>query len=146
MRRFIGKMPEVVRARSVYGGSKPLNGEAIMRFRTTGLLLLGALTIEISANAQSTPTPSAVTRTMVVAAKLPICQALCGARQRPSCHQDRDPSAEIAKARLLTPRGLCGLWAKTRTDHRVERREMSPGWSPAKWMLALAANTLRIAL
>jgi Amt family ammonium transporter len=68
MRRFIGKMPEVVRARSVYGGSKPLNGEAIMRFRTTGLLLLGALTIEISADAQSTPTPSAVTRTMVVAA------------------------------------------------------------------------------
>ena len=89
-----------------------------MRFRTTGLLLLGALTIEASADAQSTPTPSV--------------QAVCGARQRPSCHQDRDPSAEIAKARLLTPQGLCGLWAKTRTDHRVERREMSPGWSPAK--------------
>jgi hypothetical protein len=35
---------------------------------------------------------------------------------------------------------------ETRTDYRVERREMSPGWSPAKWILALAANTLRIAL
>jgi hypothetical protein len=44
---------EVVRARSVYGGSKPLNGEAIMRFRTTGLLLLGALTIAASADANS---------------------------------------------------------------------------------------------
>ena len=30
MRRFIGKMPEVVRARSVYGGAKLLNGEAII--------------------------------------------------------------------------------------------------------------------
>jgi quercetin dioxygenase-like cupin family protein len=42
-----------------------------MRLRTTGFLLLGALTIAASAAAQTAPTPSAVTRTGVVAAKLP---------------------------------------------------------------------------
>ena len=42
-----------------------------MRLRTTGFLLLGALTIAASAAAQTAPTPSAVTRTVVAAAKLP---------------------------------------------------------------------------
>lgn len=42
-----------------------------MRFRTTALLLLGALTIAASAAAQTAPTPSAVTRTVVAAAELP---------------------------------------------------------------------------
>lgn len=42
-----------------------------MRFRTTALLLLGALTIANSAAAQTAPTPSAVTRTVLAAAKLP---------------------------------------------------------------------------
>jgi quercetin dioxygenase-like cupin family protein len=42
-----------------------------MRFGRTGLLLLGALTVGASAAAQTTPTPSAITRTMVAAAKLP---------------------------------------------------------------------------
>src|ERR1700720_2595230 len=42
-----------------------------MRFGRTGLLLLGALTGGASAGAQTTPTPSAITRTVVAAAKLP---------------------------------------------------------------------------
>jgi hypothetical protein len=42
-----------------------------MQFRTTGVLLLGALTIAASAAAQTTPTPSAAIRTVVAAAKLP---------------------------------------------------------------------------
>jgi quercetin dioxygenase-like cupin family protein len=42
-----------------------------MRFGTTGLLLLSALTIAASAAAQTTPTPTAATRTVVAAAKLP---------------------------------------------------------------------------
>jgi quercetin dioxygenase-like cupin family protein len=42
-----------------------------MRFRTAGLVLLGALTIAASAAGQTTPTPSAATRTVVAAAKLP---------------------------------------------------------------------------
>ena len=42
-----------------------------MRFGRTGLLLLGALTTAASAAAQTTPTPSAITRTVVAAAKLP---------------------------------------------------------------------------
>ena len=42
-----------------------------MRLRTTGFLLLSALTIATSAAAQTAPTPSAVTRTVVAAAKLP---------------------------------------------------------------------------
>jgi len=42
-----------------------------MRFGRTGLLLLGALTSGASAGAQTTPTPSAITRTVVAAAKLP---------------------------------------------------------------------------
>jgi quercetin dioxygenase-like cupin family protein len=50
---------------------RAIEREAIMRFRTTGLLLLGALTIAASAAAQTTPTPAAATRTVVAAAKLP---------------------------------------------------------------------------
>jgi quercetin dioxygenase-like cupin family protein len=42
-----------------------------MRFGRTGLLLLGALTAPASAAAQTSPTPSAITRTVVAAAKLP---------------------------------------------------------------------------
>jgi quercetin dioxygenase-like cupin family protein len=42
-----------------------------MRLRTTGFLLLSALTIATWAAAQTAPTPSAVTRTVVAAAKLP---------------------------------------------------------------------------
>jgi quercetin dioxygenase-like cupin family protein len=42
-----------------------------MRFRTTGMLLLGAMTLTASAVAQTTPAPSAITRTVVAATKLP---------------------------------------------------------------------------
>ena len=45
--------------------------EPIMRLGRTGLVLLGALTTPASAAAQTTPTPSAITRTVVAAAKLP---------------------------------------------------------------------------
>jgi quercetin dioxygenase-like cupin family protein len=42
-----------------------------MRFRTTGILLLGAMALAASAGAQTTPSPPAITRTVVAAAKLP---------------------------------------------------------------------------
>jgi quercetin dioxygenase-like cupin family protein len=42
-----------------------------MQFRTTGLLLLGAMALPNSGAAQTTPTPPAITRTVVAAAKLP---------------------------------------------------------------------------
>src|SRR6202165_4332996 len=42
-----------------------------MRFRTTGLLLLGAMALPASGAAQTTPAPPAITRTVVVATKLP---------------------------------------------------------------------------
>jgi quercetin dioxygenase-like cupin family protein len=42
-----------------------------MQFRTTGLLLLGAMALPVSATAQTTPTPPAITRTVVAATKLP---------------------------------------------------------------------------
>ncbi len=42
-----------------------------MRFRTTGILLLSAIGIAASAAAQQTPTPPAITRTLVAATKLP---------------------------------------------------------------------------
>jgi quercetin dioxygenase-like cupin family protein len=42
-----------------------------MRFGRTGLLLVGALMNAASAAAQTTPTPSAIARTVVAAAKLP---------------------------------------------------------------------------
>ena len=42
-----------------------------MRFRTTGLLLLGAMGLAASAAAQTTPTPPAITRTVAAATKLP---------------------------------------------------------------------------
>ena len=42
-----------------------------MQFRTTGLLLLGAMALPASGTAQTTPAPSAITRTVVAAAKLP---------------------------------------------------------------------------
>src|SRR5918994_935554 len=45
--------------------------EAIMQFRTTGLLLLGAMAIPASGTAQTTPAPPAITRTVVAATKLP---------------------------------------------------------------------------
>jgi quercetin dioxygenase-like cupin family protein len=42
-----------------------------MQFRTTGLLLLGAIALPASGAAQTTPTPPAITRTVVAATKLP---------------------------------------------------------------------------
>src|SRR6266849_807068 len=42
-----------------------------MQFRTTGLLLLGAMTLPVSGTAQTTPAPPAITRTVVAATKLP---------------------------------------------------------------------------
>jgi quercetin dioxygenase-like cupin family protein len=42
-----------------------------MQFRTTGLLLLGAMALPASGTAQSTPAPPATTRTVVAATKLP---------------------------------------------------------------------------
>jgi len=42
-----------------------------MQFRTTGLLLLGAMALPVSGTAQTTPAPPAITRTVVAATKLP---------------------------------------------------------------------------
>src|SRR6266542_3009356 len=42
-----------------------------MQFRTTGLLLLGAMALPASGTAQTAPAPSAITRTVVAATKLP---------------------------------------------------------------------------
>src|ERR1700676_179811 len=42
-----------------------------MRFRTTGILLRGAMAHATPAAAQTTPAPAAITRTVVAAAKLP---------------------------------------------------------------------------
>ena len=42
-----------------------------MRFRTTGILWLGAMVLAGSAAAQTTPAPPAITRTVVAATKLP---------------------------------------------------------------------------
>src|SRR5260370_2374932 len=42
-----------------------------MQFRTTGLLLLGAMAPPTSGTAQTTPAPSAITRTVIAATKLP---------------------------------------------------------------------------
>jgi len=42
-----------------------------MRFRTTGILWLGAMALAASAAAQTTPTSPAITRTVVAATKLP---------------------------------------------------------------------------
>ncbi len=42
-----------------------------MQFRTTGLLLLGAMALPTSGAAQTAPAPSAITRTVVAATKLP---------------------------------------------------------------------------
>jgi quercetin dioxygenase-like cupin family protein len=48
-----------------------LNWEAIMRFRITGILLLGAMALAAAAAAQTTPAPSAITRTVIAATRLP---------------------------------------------------------------------------
>jgi quercetin dioxygenase-like cupin family protein len=42
-----------------------------MQFRTTGLLLLGAMALPAAGTAQTTPAPLAITRTLVAATKLP---------------------------------------------------------------------------
>src|SRR6266498_4295028 len=42
-----------------------------MQFRTTGLLLLGAMALPASGTAQTTPAPSAISRTVIAATKLP---------------------------------------------------------------------------
>src|SRR5712671_571474 len=41
-----------------------------MQFRTTGLLLLGAMALPVSGTAQTTPAPPAITRTVIAATKL----------------------------------------------------------------------------
>jgi quercetin dioxygenase-like cupin family protein len=48
-----------------------LQWEAIMRFRTAGILLLGAAPLAVSVSAQITPPPAAATRTVIAATKLP---------------------------------------------------------------------------
>src|SRR6266699_4935136 len=47
-----------------------------MQFRTTGLLLLGAMALPSSGTAQTTPAPPAITRTVVAATKLPSVTAV----------------------------------------------------------------------
>src|SRR6476661_7617821 len=42
-----------------------------MQFRTTGLLILGAMALPASGTAQTTPAPPAITRTVIAATKLP---------------------------------------------------------------------------
>ena len=42
-----------------------------MQFRTTGLLLLGAMALPVSGTAQTASAPPAITRTVVAATKLP---------------------------------------------------------------------------
>jgi quercetin dioxygenase-like cupin family protein len=42
-----------------------------MRFRTTGILSVGAMVLAVSATAQTTPGPAAITRTVIAATKLP---------------------------------------------------------------------------
>lgn len=42
-----------------------------MQFRTSGLVLLGAMVLPASATAQTTPAPPAITRTVIAATKLP---------------------------------------------------------------------------
>src|ERR1700730_13232230 len=42
-----------------------------MQFRTTGLLLLGAMALPASGTAQTTSAPPAITRTVIAATKLP---------------------------------------------------------------------------
>src|ERR1700736_2386781 len=42
-----------------------------MQFRTTGLLLLGAMALHASGAAQTAPAPPAITRTVVAATRLP---------------------------------------------------------------------------
>ena len=42
-----------------------------MRFKITGILLLSAVVLTSSAAAQTTPAPSAITRTVIAATKLP---------------------------------------------------------------------------
>ena len=42
-----------------------------MQFRTTGLLLLGAMALPASGIAQTTPAPPTITRTVVAASRLP---------------------------------------------------------------------------
>jgi quercetin dioxygenase-like cupin family protein len=43
----------------------------MMRLRTTGILLVGAIAVAATAAAQTSPAPSAITRTAIAAAKLP---------------------------------------------------------------------------
>jgi hypothetical protein len=42
-----------------------------MKFRITGLLLLGAMALPAAGTAQTTPAPPAITRTVIAATKLP---------------------------------------------------------------------------
>src|ERR1700747_287266 len=42
-----------------------------MQFRTTGLLLLGAMALPAAGPARTTPAPAAITRTVLAATKLP---------------------------------------------------------------------------
>src|SRR5258708_2492401 len=56
---------------SVWCSDDPLTWEAIVQVRTTGLLLLGAMTLPTSALGQASPAPPAITRTVIAATKLP---------------------------------------------------------------------------
>jgi quercetin dioxygenase-like cupin family protein len=59
------------RGKRVWCSNYPLNWEVILRFRITGILLLGAMALAAPAAAQTTPAPPAITRTVVAATKLP---------------------------------------------------------------------------
>jgi quercetin dioxygenase-like cupin family protein len=58
-------------AERVWCSDHRLDREANMQFRTTAMLMLGAMALSAAATAQPAPAPPAITRTTVAATKLP---------------------------------------------------------------------------
>src|SRR5882672_12899189 len=67
------KRPAIPRGAGRAYGAPMIRGtwEAIMQFRTTGLLLLCVMALPASGAAQTTAAPPAITRTVIAATKLP---------------------------------------------------------------------------
>ena len=97
-----------------------------MQFRTTGLLLLGAMALPADGIAQTTPAPPAITRSVIAATKLPTVtdvpvhfkavsvrlqpdekSGVSAANGIPTRCQDRRRSRSMARPKCSTPDRGC---------------------------------------
>ena len=87
-----------------------------MQFRTTGLLLLGAMALPADGTAPTTPAPPAIVRTVVAAIKLPTVTDVplhfkaVSVTLQPEPREDGH-AARADNGRIRLPKELIAIWS-----------------------------------